>query len=54
LHTSFIEHPGERRLKVIIAALQRLPETERAELVQVAPSLRKLAGLVRAESASEP
>jgi DNA-binding MarR family transcriptional regulator len=45
---------AERRLKVIVAALQRLPETERAELVRVAPSLRKLSGLVRAEPASEP
>ena len=45
---------AERRFKVIIAALQRLPESERAELVRLAPSLRKLAGLVRAEPASEP
>ncbi|HWI02117.1 MAG TPA: MarR family transcriptional regulator [Propionibacteriaceae bacterium] len=38
---------AERRFEVIIAALQRLPETERTDLVRVAPSFRKLGGLVR-------
>jgi DNA-binding MarR family transcriptional regulator len=38
---------AERRFEVITAALQRLTEAERADLVRVAPGLRKLAGLVR-------
>jgi DNA-binding MarR family transcriptional regulator len=38
---------AERRFEVITAALRQLPETERADLLRVVPSLRKLAGLVR-------
>ena len=38
---------AERRFEVITAALQGLTEDERADLVRVAPSFRKLAGLVR-------
>jgi DNA-binding MarR family transcriptional regulator len=45
---------AERRFAAITAALQRLPENERADLVRIAPSLRKLAGLVRSHPASEP
>jgi DNA-binding MarR family transcriptional regulator len=38
---------AERRFEVISAALQELPEIERADLLRIAPSLRKLAGFVR-------
>jgi DNA-binding MarR family transcriptional regulator len=44
---------AERRFTVIADALRQLPEVERAGLVRVAPSLRKLAGLVRAQPARD-
>lgn len=38
---------AERRFEVMTAALQGLTESERADLLRVAPIFRKLAGLVR-------
>jgi DNA-binding MarR family transcriptional regulator len=44
---SLMAAAAERRFEVITAALQGLTESERADLLRVAPSFRKLAGLVR-------